>query len=118
MDKADEMFTKTLDVLSSNTHLIEIITIVIVVSAMIAILIYVAVQQAAKEGNCTTIKNLYPIPTNIKSVLSNLELSKAFELSGVNANLPKLYCQWVSLYYRREPRKVLVLSLLRIFLWA
>ena len=32
MDKTNEMFTKTLDVLSANTHLIEILTIIIVIS--------------------------------------------------------------------------------------
>tara|TARA_B100001059_G_C17839557_1_gene591110 strand:- start:12123 stop:13343 length:1221 start_codon:yes stop_codon:yes gene_type:complete len=76
MDKTNEMFTKTLDVLSANTHLIEILTIVIVVSAMLAIFIYVAFQQAAKQGNCIAIKGLYPIPTNIKSVLANKDQMK------------------------------------------
>ena len=76
MDKTNEMFTKTLDVLSANTHLIEILTIIIVISTLVAILIYVALQQAAKQGNCTTIKDLYPIPTNIKSVLANKDQMK------------------------------------------
>jgi len=76
MDKTNEMFTKTLDVLSANTHLIEILTIIIVISTLVAILIYVALQQAAKQGNCTTIKELYPIPTNIKSVLANKDQMK------------------------------------------
>ena len=76
MDKTNEMFTKTLDVLSANTHLIEILTIIIVISTLVAILIYVALQQAAKQGNCITIKELYPIPTNIKSVLANKDQMK------------------------------------------
>ena len=75
MDNND-MFTKTLDVLSANTHLIEILTMFIVISALISILIYVSLQQSAKQGNCTTIKGLYPIPTNIKSVLSNKDQMK------------------------------------------
>ena len=76
MDKTNEMFTKTLDVLSANTHLIEILTIIIVISTLVAILIYVALQQSAKQGNCITIKELYPIPTNIKSVLANKDQMK------------------------------------------
>ena len=67
----NEVFSKTLDMLNSNTHIIEVLAIIIVVSSIIGILIYVAVTQSKKQDNCNKIQNLYQTETNIKSVMSS-----------------------------------------------
>ena len=52
-------FSKTLDILIANTSIIEIVTIIIVVSCIIGIMIYVAIKQTDQDRKCNNLKNLY-----------------------------------------------------------
>jgi hypothetical protein len=70
----NETFSNTLDILIANTNTIEVLTIIIVVASIIGIMIYVAVQQSAKDGNCNSLKTLYTNESNVKP----FTLSKQF----------------------------------------
>tara|TARA_Y100000992_G_scaffold172953_1_gene116575 strand:- start:11808 stop:12995 length:1188 start_codon:yes stop_codon:yes gene_type:complete len=85
------MFTKMLDVLSANTSLIEFLTIIIVASAIVAIVVYITVQQAAKQGNCTNMKNLYPMETSIQPILKSDQLSYSINDTSYDTRLRDVY---------------------------
>ena len=70
----NEAFSNTLDILIANTSMIEVLTIIIVVASIIGIMIYVAVKQSAKDGNCNSLKALYSNESNVKP----FSLSKQF----------------------------------------
>lgn len=72
------MFSHTLNLLNNNTHIIEIISIVIVVSIILCIFIYVAIKQTAKSGNCVKISEANPVPNTLSPLSSQTLTSQQF----------------------------------------
>ena len=87
----NEGMSNTLDILIANTNTIEVLSIIIVVASMIGIMIYVAVKQAAKDGNCIKIKNLYPNESTIRPVEQSSQLSYKINDDTYDTRLRDVY---------------------------
>ena len=85
----NEAFSNTLDILIANTNMIEILTIIIVVACIIGILIYVAVKQSAKDGNC--MKKLYANNSNVRPVLLSKQLTYTINDTEYETRLRDMY---------------------------
>ena len=84
-------FSKTLDILIANTSIIEIVTIIIVVSCIIGIMIYVAIKQTDQDRKCNNLKNLYPNQTTIRPVSESSQLSYTIGESEYDTRLTDMY---------------------------
>ncbi len=87
----NEAFSNTLDILIANTNLIEVLTIIIVIGSIIAIMIYVAVKQAAKDGNCNSLKALYSNESNVRPFLQSKQLTYTISDTEYDTRLRDLY---------------------------
>ena len=87
----NEAFSNTLDILIANTNIIEILTIIIVVACIIGIMIYVAVKQSAKDGNCNSLKKLYTNNSNVRPVLLSKQLTYTINDTEYETRLRDVY---------------------------
>ena len=87
----NQAFSNTLDILIANTNIIELLTMIIVISAIIGIIIYVAVKQNAKTDNCNKMKGLYSSDTNIVPVLKSNQLNYTIGDNTYETRLRDMY---------------------------
>lgn len=87
----NEAFSNTLDILIANTSMIEVLTIIIVVASIIGIMIYVAVQQSAKDGNCNSLKALYKNESNVKPFTLSKQLTYTISDTEYDTRLRDVY---------------------------
>ncbi len=77
-------FSNTLDILIANTKTIEVLAIIIVVACMMGIMIYVAVKQSAKDGNCNKLISIYPNESTVRPLSQSSQLT--YKISGETYN--------------------------------
>ena len=74
-----------------NQAINMILTIIIVVACIIGILIYVAVKQSAKDGNCNSMKKLYANNSNVRPVLLSKQLTYTINDTEYETRLRDMY---------------------------